>query len=198
MERRALIFGWGCLVAIVPASSYAQSLRSSPYPWAPWKDIPAIAVVATEDDYRLVSVREAVDFWNAELSKLGTPFRLGPMAHVVENDRPGGPPYLQDPLAGKTLSRMAKILSRMAPAADVIVALSNGADFRPFTWVTSDLQKVVVPIPDLRAYMGRFPGFARNVAAHEFGHAIGLDHNEDANALMCGAGCNFRIPSAGF
>jgi hypothetical protein len=153
--------------------------------------------VSAEDDYRLAAVREAVDFWNTELSKLGSPFRFGALAHVIENEPPGGPP-LRDPLAGRTLSHMAKTLSRMAPAGDVIVGLSNEADFRPFTWVTQDLQKVVVPIPDLRPYMGMFPGLARNIVAHELGHAIGLDHNDDANALMCGAGRNFRIPSEGF
>jgi hypothetical protein len=32
-----------------------------------------------------------------------------------------------------------------------------------------------------------------NAAAHEFGHAIGLAHNDDANTLMCGnAQCGFE------
>jgi hypothetical protein len=83
MNRRTLISGLASLLAILPASSYAQPSHSSPYPWAPWKDIPAIAVVSAEDDYRLAAVREAVDFWNAELAKLGSPFRLGSLTHVV-------------------------------------------------------------------------------------------------------------------
>jgi hypothetical protein len=198
MNRRTLIAGLASLLAILPASTHAQLSRRGPYPWAPWKDIPAIAVVSAEDDYRLAAVREAVDFWNAELAKLGSPFRLGSLTHVVENDPPGGPPYLRDPLGGKTLSRMATILSRMAPAGDVIVALSNEADFRPFTWVTPDLQKVVVPVPDLWAYTRILPGLARNVVAHELGHAIGLDHNGDAGALMCWCAPRVDIPSEGF
>jgi hypothetical protein len=200
MNRRTLICALGSLVAILSAAAYAQPSRSSPFPWAPWKDIPAIAIISAEDDYRLAAVREAVDFWNAELSKLGSPFRLGHVAHVVETDPPGGPPYLRDPLAGNTLSRLAKTLSRMAPAGDVIVALSNESDFRAFTSATPDLQKVIVPIPDLRAYMRMLPGLARNVVAHELGHVIGLGHNVDAMTLMCGKPWCARldIPNEGF
>jgi hypothetical protein len=200
MNRRTLIFALGSLVAVLPASGYAQPSSSSPFPWAPWKDIPSIAVISAEDDYRLSAVREAIDFWNAEFSKLGSPFRLGHVTYVVENDPPGGPPYLRDPLAGKTLGRLAKTLSRMAPAGDVIVALSNESDFRAFTSATRDLQKVMVPIPDLRAHMRMLPGLARNVVAHELGHVIGLDHNVDAMVLMCGKPWCARldIPNEGF
>jgi hypothetical protein len=77
MNRRTLISGLASLLAILPASSYAQPSRRGPYPWAPWKDIPAIAVVSAEDDYRLAAVREAVDFWNAELAKLRQPVSIG-------------------------------------------------------------------------------------------------------------------------
>jgi len=196
MDRRTLIFGLGSLAAILPGSGYAQSLRSEVASWRIWKDVPAIAVVSTDNDYRLPAVREAVDFWNAELSNLGTPFRFGTLTHVVEDDPPGGPPYLRDSLAATTLTRSAKILSRMAPMGDVIVALSSAADFTPFTQARPDLQRVIVAIPDLPAYARVLRVLVRNIVAHELGHAIGLDHNDDPNALMCGARCNsFRLLS---
>src|SRR6266852_1402818 len=48
-----------------------------------WKEIPSITVVSTENDSRLPAVREAVGFWNATFSKLGSPFRLGAITHTV-------------------------------------------------------------------------------------------------------------------
>jgi hypothetical protein len=47
-------------------------------------------VISTESDYRLPAIREAVHFWNAELSKLGSPFRLGSLVHVVVQAIPPG------------------------------------------------------------------------------------------------------------
>jgi hypothetical protein len=175
MDRRTLIFGLGSLAAVLPAAGYAQSLRSGRI----WKDVPAVAVVSTDTDYRLPAVREVVDFWNAELSNIGTPFRFGTLTHVVEDDPPSRLPYLRDPVAATGLTRMAKILNRMAPMGDVIVALSNAADFTPFTQARPDLQRVIVAIPDLPAHVRALRVPVRNVVAHELGHAIGLDHNDD-------------------
>jgi predicted Zn-dependent protease len=38
----------------------------------------------------------------------------------------------------------------------------------------------------MRLYPLTLPNVARNVIAHELGHAIGLSHNDDPNYLMCG------------
>ena len=40
------------------------------------------------------------------------------------------------------------------------------------------------------------PGAARNVAAHELGHTLGLTHNGDAGMLMC-ASCDMSRPAPG-
>src|SRR5262249_46486779 len=195
MNRRALICGLGSLVAVLPASGYAQSSPSKR-----WDVIPEIAVISTESDYRLPAIREAVHFWNAELSKLGSPFRLGSLVHVVvQAIPPGDLRDSADPLAATTRTRVAKILSQIAPTGDVIVLLSDDSNLKPFTQKRPDLQKILVVISNPPPYARIFRGIVRNAAAHEFGHAIGLAHNDDANTLMCGgAQCGFESYSEEF
>jgi len=50
MNRRALIFGLGSLVAILPASGHAQFLQRFFPSRGLWKDIPSIVVISTEGD----------------------------------------------------------------------------------------------------------------------------------------------------
>ena len=67
---------------------------------------------------------------------------------------------------------------------DIVVALSN-VDFISFSphWANG---KGLVAIKSGLAYPLTLPNVARNVIAHEFGHAIGLAHNADPTKLMCG------------
>ncbi len=49
-----------------------------------WSKIPTIVVSGKEGDPRFQLVSDAVDFWNKQLSDLGSGFRLGPVAFTKE------------------------------------------------------------------------------------------------------------------
>jgi hypothetical protein len=68
---------------------------------------------------------------------------------------------------------------------DLIVALSDG-DFVSFTGPFLSDGRRLVGIRGYRLYPLTLPNVARNVIAHELGHAIGLGHNDDPTNLMCG------------
>jgi hypothetical protein len=82
MDRRTLILGLGSIAAGFRSSSHAQSLPSQVTTWVVWKEIPTIVILSTEDDFRTRGVREAVDFWNAEFARLGSPFRFGAIVRL--------------------------------------------------------------------------------------------------------------------
>jgi hypothetical protein len=194
MDRRTFILGLGSIAAGFPSSSHAQS-RPSRVTWVVWEEIPTIVVVSAEDDFRVPAIRASVDFWKAEFAQLGSPFRLGAIVHSLRSIA------ASDLLALTAGIPLAPLLNSMREAnGDVIVVLSDDASFNPFAFPSPALRKVLVAIPSLRK-LPSWPGFARNVVAHELGHAIGLGHNDGATSLMCGgtARCGgLRFPNDGF
>jgi hypothetical protein len=192
MDRRTFILGLGSIAAGFPSSSHAQS-RPSRVTWVVWEEIPTIIVVSAEDDFRVPAIRAAVDFWNAEFAQLGSPFRLGAIVHSLRWIA------ASDLLALKAGTLLHPVTNSMREAnGGVIVVLSDGDGFNPFAFPWPALRKVLVAIPSLRK-LESWPGFARNVVAHELGHAVGLGHNDDATSLMCGgaARCDL-LPKDGF
>src|SRR5262245_22814794 len=135
MDRRTFILGLGSAAAGFPSSSHAQS-RPSRVTWVVWEEIPTIIVVSAEDDFRVPAIREAVNFWNAELAQLGSPFRLGTMTHSLRSIA------ASDLLALKAGTLLHPVKNSMREAnGGVIVVLSDGDGFNPFAFPWPALRK---------------------------------------------------------
>jgi hypothetical protein len=174
MTRRHLILG---LALSLPSVCLAQAP-------AGWTKVPSVVVLGLESDARLPLVRDAVDFWNRVFAEIGSTFRLGtvtPMAGAIPADE-------LKALSEQTLSQRGPVPlpeSLRRWPGDLTVALS-AADFISFARRWPSLDRALVAIKSDRAYPLSLPNVARNVIAHEIGHAIGLRHNSDPATLMCG------------
>jgi hypothetical protein len=176
MNRRRFILGLA-LIGSAPAS--AQSVWGTG-----WKRVPAITVVTASDgDPRLGLVDEAVEFWNQTLTGLGSAFRLGAVTRVKGSMPSGELAAMSASILGQSGTPLPE-MARSWPG-DFYVVLSDGA-FVSFSSRWLNLQKALVAIRTPNTAPLMFPNVARNVIAHEIGHAIGIGHNADPTKLMCG------------
>jgi hypothetical protein len=68
------------VLALLLASSRAIGAATLfAHPSKGWNKIPTVVISAKEGDPRIPLVVEAVDFWNNQLSEIGSGFRLGPI-----------------------------------------------------------------------------------------------------------------------
>jgi hypothetical protein len=171
------------LALLMPANGAAQTV-------APWAVVPNITVLGGANDPRVPLVREAVDYWNRTFAEIGTPFRLGAVsvnAGVVPTDRLQA--LSNAVVSGGRVLEMPPELDNVG--GNIVVALSDG-DFISFAHRWPERQKALVAIKSDRFYPLRLPNVARNVIAHELGHAIGFGHNSDPAMLMCGRPASCR------
>ena len=153
-----------------------------------WMKIPQIVVVGPADDPRQPLVDEAVAFWNKTLAELGSSFRLGAVRReegsVPAEELARMSNLVLESIGGRRPSWTLPESMRNFPG-DFLIVLSD-AEFVSFAGPFAPNHRRMIAIRGLAFPPMNLPNVARNVIAHEMGHAIGLGHNTDETSLMCG------------
>lgn len=179
-------FAIGCMLVV---AGLATTLAHAQF-GTPWHRTPSVAVISSDGDVRLGLVDEAIAFWNQALAEIGSGFRLGPATRYVLAVPEEGLQSLSLSIVGSRGSVQVPQPLRGLPG-DLSILLGE-SEFISFAGPFDPDGKRVVGIRGARFPPMNLPNVARNVIAHELGHAIGLGHNSDPTKLMCGRPASCR------
>ena len=145
-----------------------------------------VVIFGDPRDSRIPAAREAIDYWNQQLLRLGRRIHFD-SATVAADSIPDE--LLRAASHEVTFGRgpaTTRLANKLADTpADIAIVLSQtdlisfSVQWRPGRRGVVGLRRSDIPPLSL-------PNTVRNVIAHELGHVIGLDHNRDAATLMCG------------
>lgn len=157
----------GLGVALSLVSTYSAEAQPRGVDGVALTKVPRILIsVGRSGDARVPLVHAAVSHWNGLLAGMGSGFRLGPVS--MGGSVSGQPGAIVVVLSdGDFVSHVRRL-----PGGQGAIAMIRSGNVPPLT----------------------LPNVARNVIAHELGHAIGLGHNSDPAMLMCGRPAPCRPP----
>ena len=145
-----------------------------------------VTIVGDPADPRIPTAREAIAFWNGEFRRLGR--RIHFDSGTIRAD--SIPDDMLRAASGEAMMGFGPAISRLLGAfheatGDVAIVLSN-TDLISFSVRWKEGSRGVAGIRRSDIPPLSRPNTLRNVIAHELGHVLGLNHNEDATTLMCG------------
>jgi len=179
--------GYG--VAVLALALGAQAACAQP---GPWNRVPSVTVVGNGADTRVALVQEAVAFWNRTLEEIDSAFRIGAVTQIERTiPEDAMQAASQMVLATQGRERPPTPDSIAAVPGDLLIFLAH-SDFVSFAGPFDAAGRRILGIKGTRYPPMDLPNVARNVIAHELGHAIGMGHNADPALLMCGRPASCR------
>jgi len=145
-------------------------------------DLWEVTVLGDASDPRFLAVREATQFWNQQLDSLGIALRFGQVTPSAERIPEATLQRLSDAVVRRRVPPRPRELDRIP--GEVVVAFAT-SDLRSVGIAPEHMGRALVVLRPANIAPLSFPNVARNVAAHELGHVLGLNHNTVPGTLMC-------------